>query len=376
MEKAKVKAKVKGENEGEQNEGEGDNNEEEDRDEEDNNNEDEDRDGEDNNEEGDEGENGNDGNGVDISWVAGYSLKFQGCHQIKQWNADADEDNDVRIVTKRLARFRLCPSSSCSSDNAAGCNSGYGDYILDLDTYLQAYYEAKKEIDEAECENYLQNTCNCGDDGERRLDEEDCEYNCFTNAGMYQCIDDDEDGFNAEDYMACAQLDGGNDDANAYFVGPYCAEQGGAVFLGMFTDDSCTESAKVTFKSVQGSSLPYENESIIGSDCMSCAEMADGNDDGNDEDGVSEQCEAIYYDAGKCETSLPSGTVYEKNTNGCNYMEGIKIVRENGVIVRGSIKPSPAATAFIVIFAMLFAAMAFYVWYLRMRLGVKKNTLL
>ena len=67
--------------------------------------------------------------------------------------------------------------------------------------------------------------------------------------------------------------------------------------------------------------------------------------------------------------------VSEKNTNACSFIEGIKIVRADGIIT-GSANPDPVMTAFIVIFAMAFAALGFYVWYLRTRLGVKKNTLL
>jgi hypothetical protein len=326
-------------------------------DEEDNN---EEEDGDDEGEENDDNNNG----GGDVTWVAGFSLKFQGCHNIKQWNADVDGDDDVRVMTKRLVRFRLCPTSSCSETVAGGCKSGYGDYIIDMNTYVYAYYEAKKD----NCENYLANTCGCDDDA-------DCEYNCFSEAGMYMCIDNDEGGVSAEDYLECAQLA----DNENYYVGPYCADQGGVIRLGMFTDDTCTESAEgVTFESITGYQLPYESQSIVGAECMSCAEMADGDNGDADEDadGTSEMCEAIYVESGKCEENLPSGTTDDPVNTGCNYMAGIKIARSDGIIMGGQYKKSPAATAFIVIFALLFCTIAFYVWYLRRRLGVKKTSLL
>ena len=117
---------------------------------------------------------------------------------------------------------------------------------------------------------------------------------------------------------------------------------------------------------------------------MSCLEKQDqdqnnnnnNNNDQQDADQVIETCEMLYKTSGKCEASLPEGMVYEANNNACNYMEGIRIVRQDGIIDTGSSRPSAVATAFIVIFAMAFAAMAFYVWYLRTRLGVKQNTLL
>ena len=42
------------------------------------------------------------GGEVDFTWVADYSIKFQGCHHISQWNDEADGEEDVRIATKGL----------------------------------------------------------------------------------------------------------------------------------------------------------------------------------------------------------------------------------------------------------------------------------
>jgi len=76
----------------------------------------------------DEDNNNDEDNQWYYDWVAGYSVKFQGCHQVKQWNMNADDESDIKIATKRLIRFRLCPSSSCSANKAAGCSKAYGDY--------------------------------------------------------------------------------------------------------------------------------------------------------------------------------------------------------------------------------------------------------
>jgi hypothetical protein len=76
--------------------------------------------------------NEQDNNNADYSYIAEYSIKFQGCHHVQQWNDNVDEDSDVRIMTKRLARFRLCPSDQCSNDKSSGCSSKYGDYVVDV----------------------------------------------------------------------------------------------------------------------------------------------------------------------------------------------------------------------------------------------------
>ena len=115
--------------------------------------------------EGDNGNGNGNGNGDDYSFVSAFSLKFQGCHQISQWNAasgggDGDGDS-ARVRSKRLVRFRLCPTGSCDGGSGSdGCSSsssvpsasssatatgGYGDYIVDLGTFVAAYWEGVGE---------------------------------------------------------------------------------------------------------------------------------------------------------------------------------------------------------------------------------------
>uniref|UniRef100_A0A7S1Y1F6 Uncharacterized protein n=1 Tax=Grammatophora oceanica TaxID=210454 RepID=A0A7S1Y1F6_9STRA len=362
--------------------------------------------------------NENDDNQEEIQWIGDYSLKFQGCHHVQQWNDDADEDADVRIATKRLVRFRLCPSGSCSANKAAGCNKNYGDYIVDIDTFLATFLEAERELKEYQCEKYLNYKCDCDDDDNKGDDfnPDYCAYDCYAAEGMQSCMDynpyeedeDERDEFDVEDYLQCAQFGGNNDrrrleDGDAeeqdeenedendndedadeadeeveLFIGPYCAEQGGAVFMGMFTDDSCTEFADdyggaVYYNTLTGQDLPYGDSSLVSAECVSCLAQ----DDENNEAGVSEQCSGLYVQAGKCEETLPEETNPDPNNAACNYISGIKIIRKDGIIDSSNRRPNPIMTAVIVIFAMAFCAMGFYVWYLRMRLGKRrKNALL
>lgn len=335
---------------------------------------------------------------TEYAWISNYSVKFQGCHHIKQWNDEADGDEDVRISTKRLVRFRLCPADSCSANKAAGCSSAFGDYIIDMDTFMNSYMEGKRTADEWECANFLAGSCDCEDSDDKGDDfnADYCEYDCFNNAGMSQCIErnpyedgDAQEEFKLEDYMECKQVQPQNNNRRLdqqeevkYYVGPFCSSQGGSIKLGLFTDDSCSITADdVDFYSVFGYKLPYSgsDESLIGAKCLSCKEPAEGNGNANDEqdaDAITEMCETVYTGAGKCEANYPSGMVTTANNKACTYMEGVKIIRQDGIIDTGSSRPSAVATSFIVIFAMAFCAMAFYTWYLRTRLGVKKNTLL
>ena len=322
-------------------------------------------------------------------WISGYSIKFQGCHNIKQWNHNAEGEEDIKISTEALIRFRLCPTDSCSATSAAGCKNGYGDYVIDMDSFLSSYYQAYLTNLESTCATFVANSCSCGDDN-----QEQCQYDCYINGNMAQCIDHnpyDEDGenqavFEVQNYLTCTQFKAQRrgrelNDEVKYYVGPYCGSQGGAIFLGLFTDDTCTtEATDISFLDMAGYALPHSESSIVDAQCLSCLEPADVNEqnanDQADADVVSESCETIYTTAGKCEASIAVEVNAAPNNAACNYIEGIKIVRQDGIITSAASRPSAVATSFIVISAMAFFAMAFYVWYLRTRLGVKQSTLL
>lgn len=337
---------------------------------------------------------------IDFTWVSNFSIKFQGCHHVSQWNEDADDEEDVRIETKRLIRFRLCPSNECSTDKASGCDSEYGDYIIDMNTFLEMYYQALEDYNEYRCEYTAQVLCDCedGDDKGDDFDEEICEWECYVQYGIedtcdaknpYSDDEEEEEEFDLADYVECQQAEFENNNNNRkrrkldqeeveYFIGPYCAEQGGAIFLGLFTDDTCTtfadeEGGAEAYNYLSyGETLPYAEESLISMDCISCKEPEDYNNDGNDaedEDEVIEMCEQIYESAGKCEEGLEStGYLYEANNNACNYIAGIKVVRKDGIITQVGSKANKTASIFIGIFVVAFVLLAAYVYYLKTKL--------
>ena len=350
---------------------------------------------------------------MEFTWVADYSIKFQGCHHISQWNEEADGQDEPFIQTKRLVRFRLCPTSSCSYENAGGCSSDYGDYIIDMDTFLQAYWEDKLQ----NCEVYAETTCNC----ENANNQEYCEYDCFVDAGMDYCVDENpyeaqnenqqDDGYEEvqiEQMLECGQINfdenayynwqynNGNNGNNGnqrkleqaqeevqYFMGPYCSDQGGKIFMGVFTDEFCTnfveDHADFYYKMTGGHQLPYSSESLVDMDCVSTKEYQqqdqnNGNDNW-DADEVKEAWEMVYANAGKCETKLNNQYVRYPNENACNYIEGIKIVRKDGIVVQGSSAKSKTAAVFIGIFSVSFILLGAYVYYLKTKLDRAKINL-
>lgn len=321
---------------------------------------------------------------MDFSFIGQYSIKFQGCHHINQWNENADDGDDVRILTKRLVRFRLCPSNMCQDYKTAGCSSHYGDYVVDMNLYVDTYLQSVGNMMEYQCQKY-EEVCQEECDGNDDMDA--CEVECYDNYGVSYCyggnMGDDStsssssatDMIDPVEYSYCAQMNFQNRDDDdsmgyEYYVGPYCGEQGGEINLGLFTDDTCTTFAsggKSLFYEYAGYQLPYASDNMISEECFSCMEAGADDDaaewnDQMDEDNVKEMCLGIYQGAGKCETKM---AVDYPNEAACTYIEGVKIIREDGVIRTTSVKKSRAAAVTIGLFTTIAVLLGSYVYYLR-----------
>eukprot|EP00540_Astrosyne_radiata_P014949 CAMPEP_0116847890 /NCGR_PEP_ID=MMETSP0418-20121206/14682_1 /TAXON_ID=1158023 /ORGANISM="Astrosyne radiata, Strain 13vi08-1A" /LENGTH=183 /DNA_ID=CAMNT_0004479379 /DNA_START=130 /DNA_END=681 /DNA_ORIENTATION=+ len=155
-----------------------------------------------------------------------------------------------------------------------------------------------------------------------------------------------------------------------YYVGPYCADQGGEIHLGLFTDETCTTFAsngESTFYTAMGYELPYSDNSLISTRCLSC-----GRNDGDGNMEMKDVCQNVYGTSGKCETKM---NVDYPNESACTYIEGIKIIREDGVIRTSAVKKSKAAAVAIGLFLTIAVLLAGYVYYLRTKLGRAKVNL-
>jgi hypothetical protein len=338
-------------------------------------------------------------NQPDYTWVANMSLKFQGCYHTQQWNDEANGENDLRVSTERLVRFRLCPSAKCATNSPAGCESGYGDYVIDMETYLNSYLEAVAQDQEYNCQYEKEyGDCVCDKDGQGDdFDEEICRYECFMGKGMEYCVDKnpyEEEGeqkkenWNIREYVQCKEYEFEQqaqeenrrrlEEEAKYYVGAYCSENGGHIYLGLFTDDTCSQHADssggaTTFATLSGESLPYSSTTLIGSECMSCKETQqaneknaeEGGDDANDQDQVKESCENLYMASGKCESYLG---ISSPNNYGCQFMEGITIYRKNGTVVRSASTKNVTASVFIALSALTFVGLGGYAYFLKTKL--------
>lgn len=332
----------------------------------------------------------------DSYFLTQYAIKFQGCHHVQQWNDNANNQNNgnnhnnngnnnnnqnnVRIMTKRLARFRLCPADQCSNERSVGCTSKYGDYIVDLDTFVDSYLQALENDQEGFC-TMVEEDCLkfCGGD-----EDESCTNTCYQSYNALFCINGNygnnnnnnnknKNNFNVREYAQCKKLEMHNRDRREleeqqqqveYYVGAFCADQGGEVRLGVFTDNTCTtfaSSGSSVFSNYAGYQLPYSSNSLISSRCMDCM---DSNDNGNY--NLKQVCSQVYQMSGKCETRM---SIDYPNESSCNYIEGVKIIRQDGVIRTSSVRKSKSAAVAIGLFSTLSVLLAGYVFYLRTKLA-------
>eukprot|EP00986_Skeletonema_menzelii_P004885 scaffold1709_cov151-Skeletonema_menzelii.AAC.8 len=325
----------------------------------------------------------------DYTWVANYSLKFQGCHTTPQWNEDGgnnnyDDSSNIKLVNLNLVRFRLCPSDTCATDTAYGCKSGYGDYVVSMDVYLQAYLDSVQQDQEYNCEYARSNECGCYNNGDDYGTFEKCEYDCFMNKGMEYCVDNnpyaddgqyqaEDDDWDLTDMVQCQQF--GQLNGVQYYSGAYCSSDGGSIVMGVFTDGTCSNLADVyggqeLYMTIAGKELPHAQTTLIGNECMSCMEGADANyNDQQDADAVKEGCETLYLQAGKCEQTLNGGG--SGNNKACKFMEGIDMVYKEGGIFHKS-HSSSAAGVFIGVFSCSFFLLSTYAYYLKSKLDRAK----
>jgi len=257
------------------------------------------------------------------SAVASYSVVFEGCHMDSSWNQDGR--SSVGVVS-----FSLCPDGYCSTNN--GCTSKYkGTYAVSLETFLDAYLEARLEKLQYRCE-MMREECGCDGNGD------DCVWNCWKH------YDDDSLDWtfceSEEDEMAryaeCQLLEiedaerrlQNNNEDKEYYIGPTCGSSGKGIYLTLYTDEDCqyeVSNSKYVYYNLAGEYHPNFSKSLINNECTSCLEPKDEedqrDDDWQDRDEVTRFCEDIYYDSVKCETYM-SDIAYP-DQSGCSYISNL-----------------------------------------------------
>lgn len=279
--------------------------------------------------------------------IATYSVKFEQCQFVKTYSAElaADDKSTTVFETERFVLFRLCPNGDCST-----CTYNYGEYLVDLDSYLQSTAEYFKAYEEAKCEAC---DANCAVDDAAAAEGEDAAaaegedaaaaegedaaaddgarrrrrnlgknkfYNIVTDCTV--CVDEcdkfenmEANGYiDATNFLECTLIyDPEDDNKAALYAGPICASSGTKIKIGVFTDEDCLyldETKEVDdYVVANGVSMNLSNlllKSTYTDTCISCKEPVEQNenaegDAAEDADEVIEMCEQLYNEAAKCE---------------------------------------------------------------------------
>lgn len=251
---------------------------------------------------------------VDISQ---YSVKFERCQFVKTYDDDlaANEEFPTVLATKRFIVFRLCPNNNCNS-----CSYGYGEYLVDLETYLAATIDYQTENQQDMC-NACKNNCNfnddqynnANDDGNAQRNLADYAYGVNCNTCYDDCVkieNMEKNGYrDATDFLECTVIhDPEDDDKSSLYAGPMCASSGYKIKIGVFTDQYCSilDSDKDVDDYLMNedgtqSKLSHALLKTVYTDgsCVSCAANNNGDDDGNA--AVNDMCDELYQESAKCE---------------------------------------------------------------------------
>jgi len=249
-----------------------------------------------------------------------YVVKFEKCQFVKSFDDElaANDQSSSVLATRRFVIFRLCPEGSCSS-----CNYGYGEYVIDLDSYLQYAVDFVQQKQQAmcnSCQNYCYNDNNNygNNNGNGYVDCSTCVGDCSAIANMENL------GYvDATSYIECTQVYEANDDSNALYAGAMCSSSGEKIKIGIFSDEECTihtnndisdylgydENGQKLQMSYGLLSEVYEND-----ECITCIE--DNGNANNYYPESNELCEGLYGEAAKCESAHNFNNGY---TNYGNY---------------------------------------------------------
>jgi hypothetical protein len=258
-----------------------------------------------------------DGGEIDLT---SYSIKFEKCLYIKQYD---EEHNDQTVLeTQKLVVFRLCPNNGGGVCSSSSCSSNYGEYIIDMDAYLESTLQHKKDEQDAYCE-----ACqSCAADGgrrDRRRRRATTAVDCGTCYSQCLNIENMEDyGYvDAAEYHRCGKVYENDNTGHVYYAGALCDKSGTRIKVGLFTDEYCenldSDAAPDTYIKKNGYNvklsyhlmkLTFATDSCVAS----CASVDDDDDDGDGdyaEAETAEVCRTLYDAAGKCETpySFASG---------------------------------------------------------------------
>lgn len=241
--------------------------------------------------------------------ISGYEIKFEKCQFVKAYDDELaeDEDSSTVLATKRFVVFRLCPSGSCSS-----CAYNYGEYVIDMDQYLEAAVEYFAQDRENMC-GLCDEVCYADDDATKNAGAAYINCNsCMNYCANYEAMDENGVYVESSAFVQCQQVYA-SDDGTAIYAGAMCSNSGAAIKIGAFSDEYCSQANNnVNVENYLENGLKFDDEIlekvVDSSSCVSCVmndwAIPEQNDQADDqaEIEVNEMCGNLYEASAKCES--------------------------------------------------------------------------
>merc|ERR1719413_336728 len=124
-------------------------------------------------------------NAEEADWLSGYSIKYDSCASLIQVREEGGNEEEGLLYTQNLVKFVICPGNSGSCND---CGRGIAQYVVKIREY-----------------------CYC----DNANDEEYCENQCYTDAGMSVCIEvEGQEEMDINAMLECEAMEGANGQNN------------------------------------------------------------------------------------------------------------------------------------------------------------------
>jgi len=324
--------------------------------------------------------------------IHAYKVIFEKCQFVKAYSDDlAAEGSNTVLATQRFVIFKLCPV------DADTCQYNYGEYLVDMDSFLQYTVEYKQEEQEMMCEMCDENCQVYYDDaaGEEEEEEEEDEgdrrrrlaarkrFSRKLDVDCDTCVESCEKIANMEEnnyvdatyFINCQQLVEEGDDQQALYAGPMCGSQGSKIKIGVFSDEDCmfldaSLDVEDYLANENGYALKLSHALLKttydNSDPIQCEQVDEEEDEENyynayeyEAPETREVCTNLYMEAAKCEEEhgFEAGVdkyynAYENQVDNeelvCEYIYSLKsgtYSQDGEIVVGGSPSYSPGETS-------------------------------
>lgn len=243
--------------------------------------------------------------------LSGYEIRYEKCQFVKTYDDELAEDEEFDSVlnTQHFVVFRMCPASSCET-----CQYNFGEYVVDLETYLEAATEYFVQDRENMC-GMCNEICEADDDAVKSLGLVDCDE-CYDYCASIEAMEDN--GYvESYEFTECMQVYESDDGASQIFAGATCSNSGTSIKIGAFKDEFCSVAKGVDIEDYLENGVKFNDEIlekvVDASSCVSCVmtdyevpdmnadDAAAANDDAAEVE-INEMCNTLYEGAAKCES--------------------------------------------------------------------------